>query len=68
MKSKLDPQTTPAQKMERFQTALRSVVNVSHDQLKKVLVEDEHERRLRKDKPGPKPSSSASGHVVSDEV
>lgn len=62
MKPKIDPQTTPAQKMERFQTALRSVLTVSHDQLKQALVEEEHERRLRKDKPGPKPSS-ASGHV-----
>jgi hypothetical protein len=67
MKSKLDPRTTPAQKMERFQTALRSVLTVTHDQLKEALVEDEKARRLRKDKPGPKPSL-ASGHAVSDEV
>lgn len=67
MKSKLDPRTTPAQKMERFQSALRSVLTVSHDEMKQALVEDEQERRLRKDKPGPKPSST-SGHAVSDEV
>jgi hypothetical protein len=56
MKSKLDPQTTPAQKMQRFQTALKSVLTVSHDDLKQALVEDEKERRQRKNKPGPKPS------------
>lgn len=67
MKSKLDPHTTPAQKMERFQTALKGVLTVSHDDLKEALEADEKERRLRKDKPGPKPSS-ASGHAVSDEV
>lgn len=58
MKSKLDSDTTPAQKMERFQSALKSVLTVSHDDLKQALVEDEKERRLRKDKPGPKPSAS----------
>jgi hypothetical protein len=62
MKSKLDPTTTPEQKMERFQNALRSVLAVSHEELKQVLVEDEKTRRLYKDKPGPRPSS-ASGHV-----
>jgi hypothetical protein len=58
MKSKLDPSTTPAQKMERFQTALRSVLTVSHEELKEALVKDEKTRRLYKDKPGPKPSSA----------
>jgi hypothetical protein len=65
MKSKLDTDTTPAQKMERFQSALKRVLTASHDDLKHALVEDEKSRRLRKDKPGPKPSS-ASGHVSSD--
>ena len=66
MKSKLDPRTTPAQKMQRFQAALKSVLTVSHDHLKQALADDEKERRLRKDKPGPRPSS-VSGHAVSDE-
>jgi len=63
MKSKLDRSTTPEQKMERFGTALKRVLTVSHDDMKQALVEDEKERRLRKDKPGPKPS--ASGHGAS---
>jgi len=65
MKPKLDSSTTPEQKMGRFQTALKRVLTVSHDDMKQALVEDEKERRLRKDKPGPKPSSSASGHGAS---
>jgi hypothetical protein len=65
MKSKLDRSTTPEQKMQRFQTALKGVLTMSHDDMKQALVEDEKERRLRKDKPGPKSSSSASGHGAS---
>jgi hypothetical protein len=65
MKHKLDRGTTPEQKMKRFETALKSVLTVSHDDMKQALVEDEKDRRLRKDKPGPKPSSSASGHGAS---
>jgi hypothetical protein len=69
MKSKLDPSTTPAQKMERFQSALRHVLTVSHDELHEALAKDEKDRRRRKDKPGPKPGrSSASARVVSDEA
>jgi hypothetical protein len=66
VKARLDQTTTPKQKMERFQTALRSVLTVSHDQLKQALVEDEKARRLRKDKPGPRPSS-VSGHASGKE-
>ena len=62
MKSKLDPKTTPAQRMQRFQSALRQVLTVSHDELKQRMAADEEIRRTRKDKPGPRPSS-ASGHV-----
>jgi hypothetical protein len=58
MKSKLDPQTTPEQKMKRFQSALGRVLHVSHDDMKQALVEDEKIRRQRKGKPGPKPSAS----------
>jgi hypothetical protein len=58
MKSKLDPQTTPEQKMQRFQSALGRVLKVSHQEMKQALVEDEKIRRQRKGKPGPKPSAS----------
>lgn len=61
MKSKLDTETTPAQKMQRFQSALGRILKVSHEDMKQALVEDEKIRRLRKGKPGPKPS--ASGHA-----
>jgi hypothetical protein len=63
MKSKLDPMTTPEQKFARFQNALRRVLTVSKDDLKERIAEDEKARRLRKAKPGPKPSS-ASGRVA----
>jgi hypothetical protein len=62
MKSRLDPQTTPEQKMRLFHHALGRVLKVTHDDMKHALAEDEKLRRLRKGKPGPKPSS-ASGHV-----
>jgi len=62
MKSKLDPTTTPQQKMQRFESALGHVLGISKEELNRRLVEDEKERRLRKDKPGPKPSS-ASGRA-----
>jgi hypothetical protein len=65
--NKLDPNTTPEQKMQRFQSALGRVLHVSHDEMKQALVEDEKIRRLRKGKPGPKPSS-ASGHVSGSET
>lgn len=61
-----DPKTTPQQKMERFTSALGRVLSVSKEQLKQAEVEDERIRRLRKGKPGPKPSS-ASAHVSDDE-
>jgi hypothetical protein len=61
MKSIPDPDTTPQQKMERFQSALGRVLQVSHEDMKKALAEDEKIRRQRKGKPGPKPS--ASGHA-----
>jgi hypothetical protein len=63
MKSKLDPQTTPAQKFARFQGALRRVLTVSKDDLNQMLKDDEKIRREVKRKPGPKPGSSVSGRV-----
>ena len=62
MKSKLDPTTTPEQKLARFQGALRRVLTVSKDDLTQRLAEDEKIRRQVKQKPGPKPS--ASGRVA----
>jgi hypothetical protein len=62
MKPKLDASTTPEEKMQRFNTALGRVLTVSKDELNERLARDEHERRLRKNKPGPRPSS-ASDHV-----
>jgi hypothetical protein len=67
MKSKLDRSTTPEQKMQRFQSALGRVLQVSHDEMKQALAEDEKIRRLRKGKPGPKPSS-ASGRASDSET
>lgn len=65
MKSKLDTETTPRQKMQRFETALGRILHVSKDELNRRLAEDEELRRKTKGKPGPKPSS-ASGHEDSD--
>jgi hypothetical protein len=58
MKSELDPGTTPAQKMDRFRTALKSVLAVSHDELKEALAKDEKTRRQLKNKPGPRPQNA----------
>jgi hypothetical protein len=66
MKSKLDPMTTPEQKMERFQSALRRVLTVSKDDLTQRLADAEKIRRQRKQKPGPKPS--LSGRAPDTEV
>jgi hypothetical protein len=64
MKSKLDTDTTPAQKYKQFQSGLRQVLTVS----KTELLEREkqyQDSRAGKPKRGPKPSS-ASGHVSND--
>jgi len=65
MKSKLDSTTTPEQKMQRFQSALGRVLQVSHDEMKQRLTEAEKIRRQTKGKPGPKPS--VSGHASDTE-
>jgi hypothetical protein len=64
MKSKLDTDTTPAQKYRQFQDGLRQVLAVSKTEL---LEREKQYQDSRKGKPkrGPKPSS-ASGHVASD--
>ena len=61
MKSILDPDTTPEQKMEQFQDGLRKVLNCSKTQLENALA---YEKRMNAGKPkrGPKPSS-ASGRA-----
>jgi hypothetical protein len=69
MKAKLDPTTTPEQKLTRFQRALRSVLQVSKSDLTQMLADDEKIRRKTKAKPGPKPRrSSTSGHASDSET
>jgi hypothetical protein len=57
MKPKLDASTTPEEKMQRFNTALGRILTVSKNGLNERIARDEHERRLRKNKPGPVPKS-----------
>jgi hypothetical protein len=64
MKSKLDPDTTPAQKYRQFQGGLRHVLTVSKAELAEREKQYQDERATQK-KRGPKPSS-ASDHASSD--
>jgi len=64
MKSKLDPDTTPAQKYRQFQSGLRQVLTVSKTELLEREKQYQAERSTQK-KRGPKPSS-ASDHASSD--
>ena len=64
MKSKLDTDTTPAQKYRQFQDGLRRVLIVSKTELLEREKEYQ-ESRAGKPKRGPKPSS-ASDHALSD--
>jgi hypothetical protein len=61
MKSKLDPATTPDEKMQAFDGYLGQVLKCSKTQLDSAL---EYEKKMSGGKPkrGPKPFS-ASGHV-----
>jgi hypothetical protein len=54
MKSNLDPNTTPEQKFDRFQSALRNALSVSKSELNQRI---EAEKIANQDKPkrGPKP-------------
>jgi len=52
-------QNTP--EMQRFNNALRNVLQVSKSDLNKMLA-DEKRANAGKPKPGPKPKTSASGH------
>lgn len=65
MKSIPDPDTTPRQKMQQFQSALGRVLKVSKDELadREKQYQDE---RANKPKRGPKPKTSASGHASGD--
>jgi hypothetical protein len=65
MKSIPDPETTSAEKMQNFETGLRRVLNCSKTQLKNAL-EYKHSMDEGKPKRGPKPNTSASGHVSCD--
>jgi hypothetical protein len=65
MKSKLDPLTTPEQKMQRFQYALRRVLRVSKDDLNQMLA-DEKIANQGKPKRGPKPRHSSTSGRASD--
>ncbi len=50
--------------MRRFNDALRNILHVSKSDLNRML-EEERQSKIGKPKPGPKPKTSASGHVVS---
>jgi hypothetical protein len=63
MKSKLDSDTTPAQKYKQFQSGLQHVLTVSKTELAEREKQYQDER-ANKPKRGPKPSS---GHASSDE-
>jgi hypothetical protein len=58
MKSKLDSDTTPAQKYKQFQDGLRQVLTVSKEELAQREKQYQDER-ASKPKRGPKPRSSA---------
>ena len=69
MKAKLDPITTPEQKMDRFNKALRNALRVSKDELDERIAGAETMRRAHKRKPGPRPRlSSASDHACDNET
>jgi len=57
-KSIPDPDTTPSEKMQNFETGLRQVLNCSKEQLKNAL-DYKHKMDEGKPKRGPKPKTSA---------
>jgi hypothetical protein len=59
MKSKLDPETTPAQKYSQFQEGLKHVLTVSKIDLAEREKQYQAERATQR-KRGPKPSGHAS--------
>lgn len=60
MKSKLDPDTTPAKKYRQFQDGLRHVLTVSKAELQEREKQYQDERATHP-KRGPKSSDRASG-------
>jgi hypothetical protein len=64
MKSKLDTDTTPAQKYQQFETGLRHVLTVSKTDLQEREKRYQAERATQK-KRGPKPVS-ASDRALGD--
>ncbi|MFZ0542756.1 MAG: hypothetical protein WA182_06580 [Candidatus Sulfotelmatobacter sp.] len=69
MKAKLDPMTTPEQKMQHFNKALGNALRVSKDELNERIAGAETIRRAHKRKPGPRPRhSSTSGHASDSET
>ncbi len=64
MKSKLDTNTTPAQKYEQFERGLQHVLTVSKAELVEREKQYQADRSTQK-KRGPKPSS-ASDHASND--
>jgi hypothetical protein len=56
--------TSKTTEMQRFNSALSSILRVSKNDLKEMLAE-EKVANAGKLKPGPKPKTSASGHGVS---
>jgi hypothetical protein len=65
MKSIPDPDTTPSEKMRAFKDGLRQILTVPKSELSEREKQYQAER-ADKPKRGPKPRSSASGHVSSD--
>jgi len=66
MKSTPDPDTTPSEKMRAFKDGLRQILTVSKSELSEREKQYQAERAT-KPKRGPKPRSSASGHVSGSE-
>jgi hypothetical protein len=62
MKFNLDPSTTPEQKLTRFHDALRTVLSVPKAEVDR-RIEARRIANQGKPKRGPKPKTSASGHV-----
>jgi len=67
MKSKLDPMTTPEQKMANFNSALGRILTVSKEEYREREKQYQVER-AGKPKRGPKPRPSASGHASNSGV
>ena len=65
MKSKLDTDTTAAEKMQAFREGLRQILTISKSDLA-IREKQYQDERATMPKRGPKPKPSASGHASSD--